>query len=56
VTLPGELAGGWLTFQTGVERKRLAPIPVGWEYATEEQLRRWMDEAVAIPPARRLIE
>jgi hypothetical protein len=32
------LKGGWLTFQSGVVRKRLAPIPPGWEEATPERL------------------
>ena len=44
-TIPGgrsvlrsEFAGGWLTFESGEERRRLAPIPVGWESASETQL------------------
>ena len=56
VVLPGTLAAGWLTFQSGIDRKRLSPIPNGWEYGTEEQLRGWMDAATPIGPARRLIE
>jgi hypothetical protein len=26
----GEFAGGWLTFDDGAERRRLAPVPDGW--------------------------
>ena len=32
------LKGGWLTFQSAAMRKRLAPIPRGWEEATTERL------------------
>jgi hypothetical protein len=32
------LKAGWLTFQSGTIRKRLAPIPRGWEEATPERL------------------
>jgi hypothetical protein len=56
VVLPGDLVNGWLTFESGPDRKRLVPVPDGWEQASEEQLRRWMDEATPLPPARRLIE
>ena len=33
-----ELRDGWLAFQTGHERWRLAPIPPGWETLTDEAL------------------
>jgi hypothetical protein len=32
------LKGGWLTFESAVTRKRLAPIPRGWEEAPLERL------------------
>lgn len=32
------LRGGWLTFETHGVRKRLAPIPRGWEEASLERL------------------
>jgi hypothetical protein len=32
------LKAGWLTFESGGVRKRLAPIPRGWEEATPERL------------------
>ena len=56
VVLPLDLLHGWLTFESGSDRKRLAPVPPQWEEAAEEQLRIWMDEATPLPPARRLIE
>lgn len=30
--------GGWLTFESASIRKRLVPIPKGWEEATPERL------------------
>jgi hypothetical protein len=30
--------GGWLTFESATTRKRLVPIPRGWEEATRERL------------------
>lgn len=33
-----ELAGGWLTFASGGVRRRLYPIPSGWEAASDERL------------------
>ena len=32
------LAGGWLTFQSDAEHRRLAPVPPGWAEATEPDL------------------
>jgi hypothetical protein len=32
------LEGGWLTFDSGTRRKRLAPIPKGWGEATDVEL------------------
>jgi hypothetical protein len=32
-------AAGWLAFESPTERRRLAPIPVGWDGATESELR-----------------
>ncbi len=32
------LKGGWLTFESAVTRKRLAPIPRGWEEAPLDRL------------------
>ena len=30
--------GGWLTFDCGAERRRLAPVPAGWEALPTERL------------------
>jgi hypothetical protein len=32
------LAGGWLTFQSDAEHRRLAPVPPGWAHAPESDL------------------
>jgi hypothetical protein len=32
------LKSGWLTFESGSSRKRLAPIPRGWEDVSPERL------------------
>jgi hypothetical protein len=34
---PG-LKAGWLTFESAAARKRLAPIPRGWEHASTDRL------------------
>jgi hypothetical protein len=33
-----ELADGWLCFESGSEKRRVAPIPKGWEEFSAEQL------------------
>lgn len=45
-TVPGTAKGladdfraGWLTFDSGAERRRLAPIPDGWAELAPERLR-----------------
>lgn len=42
VTVRADAAGtfrsGWLTFDNGAERRRLAPIPPGWEELPDERL------------------
>jgi len=37
-TVSAELRDGWLTFDSGVERRRVGPIPTGWELHSEEHL------------------
>ncbi|MGH7618994.1 MAG: hypothetical protein ACREPM_17375 [Gemmatimonadaceae bacterium] len=33
-----ELSDGWLSFDSGVQRRRVGPIPPGWESASDERL------------------
>ena len=35
-------ACGWLSFHRGPERRRLSPIPSGWDSAGDDQLRLWL--------------
>ena len=44
---------GWLTFQSGDEKRRLSPIPDDWATASEAELRRWLARAdvVRLSPA-----
>ena len=39
------LAEGWLAFESERGRRRLAPIPSGWENATDDQLKEWCTQA-----------
>jgi len=38
ILVPTALQQGWLAFQSGVDRRRLAPIPVNWIDLGEEEL------------------
>jgi hypothetical protein len=38
VKLGGGMSGGWLTFESERERRRLSPIPAGWEDAPQNEL------------------
>jgi len=53
IALPPRLAGGWLAFECGDERRRLAPIPEQWHELSEEQLRALLQRAEQLPPRRR---
>jgi hypothetical protein len=39
ITLAEGYGRGWLTFESLDEKRRLIPIPGGWESATQEELR-----------------
>lgn len=43
-----ELAEGWLTFESAAEKRRLAPIPEGWEELDDETLVRLCDSAAFV--------
>lgn len=45
-TVSPSYAGGWLTFESETERRRLAPIPAGWELATRELMVHWCARAL----------
>jgi len=45
VSLGPRLAHGWLTFQSRDERRRLAPIPPGWDQLSDADLARLCEHA-----------
>lgn len=56
VVVPDSLQKGWLAFQSGSERRRLAPIPKDWEDMTDAELVELLNQADRRSRARRLIE
>jgi hypothetical protein len=40
--------GGWLTFTCGTDKRRLSPIPGGWETASRDDLERYLARAEVI--------
>jgi hypothetical protein len=57
IALPPRLANGWIAFECGDERRRVAPIPPGWEHLSETELRTLWGQAEQLPPRRkRLVE
>ncbi len=58
-TYPGSAAnvrpgfeGGWLGFECDAERRRLAPVPAGWEEASDDDLRAMLARAQPNRPTR----
>lgn len=53
--LSATLAAGWLVFESPGERRRLSPIPPGWDLCSDAQLERWCERADPVtgypPPA-----
>jgi hypothetical protein len=49
VVVPAELQEGWLAFQNGDERRRLAPIPDKWVTLGEDALLGLLEKADRIP-------
>lgn len=50
--LPAEMAGGWLCFESSGEKRRLFPIPAGWDQSPDTELLRMCREARAVRPDR----
>ena len=53
IALPPRLAHGWIAFECGDERRRVAPIPDGWDALSEAGLRDLWREAEHLPPRRK---
>jgi hypothetical protein len=43
-----QFAAGWLAFESGSERRRLAPIPIGWMEADDAALCEMLAQATVI--------
>jgi hypothetical protein len=47
-TVSPNYAGGWLTFESATERRRLAPIPPDWEVAGRQLMADWCVHALPV--------
>ena len=47
--LPGSYRTGWLAFESEEEKRRLSPIPDGWQSLSEEGLLELCDRAERVP-------
>lgn len=56
IVIRPELRGGWLAFESGDEKRRLAPVPDGWETASDAELLALLARATRRGKPRRLIE
>lgn len=45
-------ANGWLCFESAQEKRRLAPIPAGWELTAQEQLEALCGRALPVAARR----
>ena len=45
-------ANGWLCFESAEEKRRLAPIPTGWEFRDTTVLEQLRDKATLVSPMR----
>ena len=45
VAVASEFSDGWLCFESDGEKKRLAPVPVGWQDAGPDRLSSWLQAA-----------
>ena len=43
---------GWLVFDSGAQKRRLAPVPLGWDELTDGELALLIGRAEPIPPKR----
>lgn len=49
VSAPAARFEAWLTFESARGRRRLSPIPAGWEHASPTQLARLCANAAVVP-------
>jgi len=48
-TIAPEFTYGWLCFETAGEKRRLAPVPEGWDRADDETIEQWCCAAKPVP-------
>jgi hypothetical protein len=53
ISLPPRLARGWLAFESGEDRRRVAPIPDQWHERSDDELRELWRGAEQLPPRRK---
>ena len=56
VRIRSDLAHGWLAFESKHDRRRLAPIPDGWDQLDESALEQLLQQAQSIGRPRRLLD
>jgi hypothetical protein len=52
--LPGSFQTGWLVFESATEKRRLSPIPTGWQLLPTEELERLCEQADIAPRRTRI--
>ena len=45
IVVASEFSNGWLCFECEGEKRRLAPVPEGWEQAGPDRLSTWLQAA-----------
>lgn len=55
-TLPFQMRHGWLAFRSQYERRRLLPVPHGWEELEDTELRELLNRSRNSGVPRRLVE
>jgi hypothetical protein len=53
LVVPAELQSGWLAFQCGDERRRIAPLPDGWSTMSDTLLLRLLAAALPVQTRNR---
>ena len=56
VRIASGLSRGWLAFESARDKRRLAPVPPGWESMSDTELAGLCASATQAPSKRRLIE
>lgn len=53
IVVADDLREGWLAFQCEKERRRITPVPLGWEKMTDDELIGLLGRATPVAHARR---